>query len=290
MTNSYSLPLRDHFVVSRRWFALSLPNRQLPQPDPKVSRPGRRDVQGLDAQLSAAGAGAQRAPNVLIILLDDVGFGMAGTFGGPVPTPNLDKLAAGGLKYNRFHTTALCSPTRGALLAGRNHHCLRHRRDHRDGHRLSRATPASSRGAWRWCRRCSRDNGYATAHVRQVAQHAGDGDQPGRAVRSLADRAGIRLLLRIQSGRGAISITRRSTATRRPSPPPKTPEQGYHFTEDMTDETIAWTQQRAGGRSATNRGSFTSRPARCMRRIRCRRSGARSSPASSTTAGTSSAS
>src|SRR5262249_46019072 len=62
------------------------------------------------------------APNVLVILLDDVGFGHTGTFGGPVPTPTLDRLARNGLKYNAFHTTALCSPTRAALLTGRNHH------------------------------------------------------------------------------------------------------------------------------------------------------------------------
>jgi arylsulfatase len=64
------------------------------------------------------------APNVLIILLDDVGFGASSAFGGPCHTPNLEKLAAGGLKYNRFHTTALCSPTRQALLTGRNHHSV----------------------------------------------------------------------------------------------------------------------------------------------------------------------
>jgi Sulfatase len=62
------------------------------------------------------------APNVLIILLDDAGFGSASAFGGPCQTPNAEKLAANGLKYNRFHTTALCSPTRQALLTGRNHH------------------------------------------------------------------------------------------------------------------------------------------------------------------------
>src|SRR5262249_48380131 len=61
-------------------------------------------------------------PNVLVILLDDVGFGQTSTFGGPVPTPNLDRLAKEGLRYNTFHTTALCSPTRAALLTGRNHH------------------------------------------------------------------------------------------------------------------------------------------------------------------------
>ena len=62
------------------------------------------------------------APNVLLILIDDAGFGSNSAFGGPCQTPNLEKLAAGGLKYNRFHTTALCSPTRAALLTGRNHH------------------------------------------------------------------------------------------------------------------------------------------------------------------------
>ena len=62
------------------------------------------------------------APNVLVVLIDDVGFGASSAFGGPCQTPTAEKLAAGGLRYNRFHTTALCSPTRQALLTGRNHH------------------------------------------------------------------------------------------------------------------------------------------------------------------------
>jgi arylsulfatase len=64
----------------------------------------------------------QDAPNVLLILMDDVGFGASSTFGGPVPTPTLDRVANAGLRYTQFHTTALCSPTRAALLSGRNHH------------------------------------------------------------------------------------------------------------------------------------------------------------------------
>ncbi len=64
------------------------------------------------------------APNVLIVVLDDVGFGQLGCYGGPIGTPNIDKLAAGGLRYNNFHTTALCSPSRAALLTGRNHHAI----------------------------------------------------------------------------------------------------------------------------------------------------------------------
>jgi arylsulfatase A-like enzyme len=64
------------------------------------------------------------APNVLIVLLDDVGFGASSAFGGPCHTPTAERLASTGLKYNRFHTTALCSPTRQALLTGRNHHAV----------------------------------------------------------------------------------------------------------------------------------------------------------------------
>jgi len=64
------------------------------------------------------------APNVLIVLLDDVGFGASSAFGGPIATPTAERLAGGGLKYTRFHTTALCSPTRQALLTGRNHHSV----------------------------------------------------------------------------------------------------------------------------------------------------------------------
>src|SRR5215813_6210488 len=62
------------------------------------------------------------APNIVLILLDDVGFGQFSIFGGGVASPNMEKLAAQGLRYNRFHTTALCSPTRAALLTGRDHH------------------------------------------------------------------------------------------------------------------------------------------------------------------------
>ena len=79
------------------------------------------DSEGAPVQQVKAPADA---PNILVIILDDVGFGSFGTFGGPVPTPGLDLVAQKGLRYNRFHTTALCSPTRAALLTGRNHHAV----------------------------------------------------------------------------------------------------------------------------------------------------------------------
>src|SRR5256885_12043640 len=94
----------------------------IPRPDPefkgKIGETLKDSTPSYPPPLKAP----QGAPNVLVILLDDVGFGHTTTFGGPVPTPTLDRLAKNGLKYNRFHTTALCSPTRAALLAGRNHH------------------------------------------------------------------------------------------------------------------------------------------------------------------------
>jgi arylsulfatase A-like enzyme len=95
----------------------------LPKPeqlftDAKIGRTFEDSKPGT-ISLTKAPAGA---PNVLLILIDDAGFGQWGTFGGQVPTPNLDRLAKMGLRYTRFHTTALCSPTRAALLTGRNHH------------------------------------------------------------------------------------------------------------------------------------------------------------------------
>lgn len=72
--------------------------------------------------MSAPGPHGGRQPNVVVVLLDDVGFGAAGTFGGPIDTPVLDALAGDGLRYNRLHTTAICSPTRASLLTGRDPH------------------------------------------------------------------------------------------------------------------------------------------------------------------------
>lgn len=69
-------------------------------------------------------AAPKDTPNVLLIVLDDVGYGQLGCYGGPIETPNLDELAMGGLRYTNFHTTALCSPSRGSLLTGRNHHAI----------------------------------------------------------------------------------------------------------------------------------------------------------------------
>lgn len=77
---------------------------------------------GLSSAVQAQVARPAERPNVIVVLMDDVGFASDSTFGGPVPTPVLDRLAAQGLTYNRFHVTAMCSPSRASLLTGRNHH------------------------------------------------------------------------------------------------------------------------------------------------------------------------
>lgn len=94
----------------------------LPIPEPKLKPITTFDVRNATAPPRFQVKAPAKAPNVLIILIDDMGFGQSSAFGGPIHMPTLERLAKGGLKYNRFHTTALCSPTRMALLTGRNHH------------------------------------------------------------------------------------------------------------------------------------------------------------------------
>src|SRR4029450_2707531 len=98
----------------------------LPMPDPEREAPTILDAKDPAAKFPPIERLRRpaAAPNVLIVLLDDVGFAASSAFGGPCSTPTAERLAAGGLKYNRFHTTALCSPTRQALLTGRNHHTV----------------------------------------------------------------------------------------------------------------------------------------------------------------------
>ena len=184
------------------------------------------------------------APNVLVILLDDVGFGASSAFGGPCATPTAERLAANGLKYNRFHTTALCSPTRQALLTGRNHHSVGM------GGITEIATSApgynsirpNTRGA---AGRDPQAERLLDRAVRQVPRGARVGDEPGGAVRRLADRR-----RRASSTSTASSAARRTSTRRRiydgttPIEPDRTAEEGYHFTEDMTDKAIDWIRQQ----------------------------------------------
>src|SRR5437879_1106582 len=96
----------------------------LPRPAQPFQGATKRTLEGSKASFTQPVKAPPDAPNIFLVLIDDAGFGNPSTFGGPVATPTFDKLAAQGLRYNRFHVTALCSPTRAALLSGRNHHAV----------------------------------------------------------------------------------------------------------------------------------------------------------------------
>jgi arylsulfatase A-like enzyme len=102
--------------------AIAVAQEVLPRPEPPFKGHVGRTVQDSTLDFPQEVNAPKGAPNILLILTDDVGFGATSTFGGPIPTPIFDRLAANGLRYTAFHTTALCSPTRSALLSGRNHH------------------------------------------------------------------------------------------------------------------------------------------------------------------------
>jgi arylsulfatase len=182
------------------------------------------------------------APNVLVVLLDDVGFGASSAFGGPVNTPVAERLAAGGLRYNRFHTTALCAPTRQALLTGRNHHSVRM------GSITEMATTAPGQTSIRPlnCAPLAQTlklNGYNTAqfgkcHEVPTWQNSQVGPFDGWPTQSGFDH--FYGFVAAETNQYYPTLTEGTT----PIEPPKTPEEGYHFTEDMTDRTIGWIKQQ----------------------------------------------
>ena len=94
----------------------------LPIPEPKYPNSTTFDARNATPPPRFEVKAPEGAPNVLIVLIDDMGFGQSSAFGGPIHMPTVERLASAGLRYNHFHTTALCSPTRAALLSGRNHH------------------------------------------------------------------------------------------------------------------------------------------------------------------------
>jgi arylsulfatase A-like enzyme len=102
----------------------TIDGKQLPPPDPKFGGVIKEKASESQAWWAPRVVPPKGAPNVLLIMTDDVGFGAPGTFGGVVPTPALDRIANAGLRYTNFHSTSLCSPTRAALITGRNHHVV----------------------------------------------------------------------------------------------------------------------------------------------------------------------
>ncbi len=183
------------------------------------------------------------APNVLVILIDDAGFGSSSAFGGPCHTPNFEKLAADGLSYNRFHTTALCSPTRQALLTGRNHHSAGM------GGITEIATSAPGYNSLMPntispLAQTLKLNGYSTAqfgkcHEVPVWQTSpmGPFDHWPSGGGGFEHFYGF---IGGETNQWYPALYENLT----PVEPDKTPEQGYHLTEDLTNKAIMWIRQQ----------------------------------------------
>lgn len=182
----------------------------------------------------------QGAPNVLLILTDDTGFGHAATFGGAAATPTLDRLAANGLRYNRFHTTALCSPSRAALLTGRNHHSVG------TGVIIEMGTgypgytglvPNTAAGL----PQILRMNGYATAAIGKWHNTPAVEISPAGPFDRWPTGStwGFDYFYGFMNGETDqySPVLYRNIS---PVAPPRTPEQGYQLTEDLADEAIGW--------------------------------------------------
>src|SRR4029450_3533079 len=175
------------------------------------------------------------APNVLIVLLDDVGFAASSAFGGPVNTPTAERLASAGLRYNRFHTTALCAPTRAALLTGRNHHTVGM------GVITELATSAPGYNSLRpnTCAPLAKTltlNGYATAQFGKCHEVPVWQTSPMGPFDAWPSKGGgFEYFYGFVGGETNQYYPAIYEGTN-PVEPEKTPEEGYHFTEDMTDK------------------------------------------------------
>ncbi|WP_136708992.1 arylsulfatase [Agromyces sp. H66] len=182
------------------------------------------------------------APNVLIVLIDDVGFGASSAFGGPVNMPTAERLAANGLKYNRFHTTALCSPTRAALLTGRNHHTVGM------GGVTEMATSAPGNTSIR-PNTCAplpetlKLNGYSTAHFGKCHEVPTWENGPMGPFDRWPTGGGFEHFYGFIGGETNQYYPALIDGTR-PTEPARTPDEGYHLTEDLADQAIAWVRQQ----------------------------------------------
>src|SRR6478735_8016935 len=183
------------------------------------------------------------APNVLVILLDDVGFGASSAFGGPCNAPTAERLAGGGLRFNRFHTTALCAPTRQALLTGRNHHSVGM------GSITETATSAPGNSSVRPNTKAPlaetlRLNGYSTAQFGKCHEVPVWQSSPmGPFDAWPTGGGGFETFYGFIGGENNQWAPALYSGTT-PVEPPATAEEGYHLTEDLVDHACSWVRQQ----------------------------------------------
>jgi arylsulfatase A-like enzyme len=182
------------------------------------------------------------APNVLVVLLDDVGFGAASAFGGPCQTPTAKRLAGNGLKYTRFHTTALCAPTRAALLTGRNHHSVGM------GAITEMATSAPGNSSVRPKNKAPlaetlKLNGYSTAQFGKCHEVPMWETSPMGPFHQWPTGSGFEYFYGFVGGEANQYYPGLFEGTSAVEPP-KTPEEGYTLNEDLADKAITWVRQQ----------------------------------------------
>jgi arylsulfatase A-like enzyme len=182
------------------------------------------------------------APNVLVVLIDDVGFGASSAFGGPCQTPNFERLAAGGLRYNRFHTTALCAPSRAAMLTGRNHHSVGM------GGITEISTAAPGNNSLRPNTKAPlaqtlQLNGYSTAQFGKCHEVPVWQSSPMGPFDMWPTGSGFEYFYGFIGGEDNQWYPALYEGTS-PVEPPKTPEEGYHLTEDLADHAIGWVRSQ----------------------------------------------
>lgn len=184
----------------------------------------------------------KQAPNVVIFLIDDAGFGSSSVFGGPCHTPNFEKLAGGGLKYNRFHTTALCSPTRQALLTGRNHHSVGM------GAITEMATSAPGNSGVRPKDKAPlaeilKLNGFSTAQFGKCHEVPIWEVSPMGPFTQWPTGSGFEHFYGFVGGEANQYYPGLYEGTKAVEPP-KSPEEGYTLNEDLADHAITWIRQQ----------------------------------------------
>jgi arylsulfatase A-like enzyme len=216
-------------------------------PIPDRAHPGLVTYQVSDPDTAFPPIGPLRppagAPNVLVMLLDDVGFGASSAFGGPCRMPTAERLAAGGLRYTRFHTTALCSPTRAALLSGRNHHTV----GMGGIPEIATSAPGYSSVRPNTCAPLAetlRLNGYSTAQFGKCHEvPLWETSPQGPFDRWPSPGNGMEHFYGFIGGETNqwYPVLYENTV---PVQPDRTPEEGYHLMEDLTDRAIGWIQSQ----------------------------------------------
>ena len=231
----YFLAIASIFAIGHS-YGQDLDRSMLPIKEPLRKTYTELDVRNANAPPRFDVKAPAGAPNVVVILIDDMGFGVSEAFGGPVTTPTMDKLAGNGIKYNRFHTTSLCSPTRVALLTGYNHHsnnmgCITEAATTFPGNtgvRPQSITPMAE---------VLRQNGYNTAafgkyHETPPWEISNSGPQDRWPTRSGFEK--FYGFIGGETNQWAPLIYDGVTLVETPEDP------NYHFTTDMTNQAISW--------------------------------------------------